>query len=141
MAEADVLVDSSIWIEGLRPRASARIQTLLKALIESNRIVVTDMVRLEVLSGARSVKEFGEFRADFEAVRCLVTTSKEWRRAEELGLVLGRRGLSVPPADTLIAAVAIEHDVPLWHADRDFERIKHVETGFRTFWSPQQVPA
>ena len=103
-------------------------------------MVVTEMVRLEVMAGTRSGETVGALRADLEALPCLATTSREWRRAEELGITLGRHGLRVPPADLVIAAVALSHDVPLWHADSDFERIKKVLSGFRTFWSPHQVP-
>ena len=71
------------------------------------------MIRLEVLVGARSHEEFSAFRSDFEAIRCLSATSNEWKRAEDLSVVLGRVGLRVPPSDLLIAAVAISHDIPL----------------------------
>lgn len=141
MAEPAILVDSSLWIEGLSPRAPPPLRATLRALIEANQLVVTDMVRLEVIAGARTFQEFREFRTDFEAVRCVPITSREWLRAEDLCVTLGRRGLSVPPADVLIAAVALGHGVSLWHADRDFERIRHVVPALQTFWYPQRSPA
>ena len=141
MADPDVLVDSSIWIEGLSPQAIGPLRTALRSLIEANRVVVTEMVRLEVIAGARSLEEFKGFRSDFEALRCLATTPREWLRAEELTFILHRRGLHVPATDLLIAAVALGHRIPLWHADRDFERIRQVMPELKTHWHPRHTPA
>ncbi len=141
MAETSVLVDSSIWIEALAARAPEAIVTILRALLTTKRTTVTDMVRLEVMAGAKSPKEFDQFREDFAAIPCLSATSASWRQAEEISFALGRRGLHVPAADLLIAAVAISEKVPLWHADRDFERVRQVSSGFKTFWHPHQAPS
>ena len=140
MAETAYLIDSSIWIQALAPRAPGAMTVLLRALLEANTAVVTDMVRLEVLAGAKSSKEFDQFRQDFDALRCLSTTTQAWRQAEDLGCALGRRGLPVPSPDLLIAAVAVSYDVPLWHADKDFERIKQVTSELRTLWYPHHSP-
>ena len=140
MVEGLVLVDSSIWIEGLAPRAPEAIVTALSALVKARRIASTAMVHLEVLAGAKSHKELDQFRDDFASLACLETTSASWHKAEEIGFLLARRGLHIPAADLLIAAVAISHEVPLWHADKDFERIKHIMPDFNTYWYPQQRP-
>ena len=140
MAETAILVDSSIWIEALAPRAPEAIVTILRALLTAKRTAVTEMVRLEVMAGAKSAKEFDQFREDFAAVSCFSATTASWRQAEEISFALGRRGLRVPVADLLIAAVAVSHDLPLWHADRDFERVRHVSSNLKTFWHPHQAP-
>ena len=140
MAEASYLIDSSIWIQALAPRAPEAMTVLLRALLEANRTVVTEMVRLEVLAGAKSSKEFDQFRQDFDALRCLNATMQVWRHAEDLGCTLGRRGLPVPSPDLLIASVALSYDVPLWHADKDFERIKQAMPELRTLWYPHHSP-
>ena len=140
MAEASCLVDSSIWIEALSPRGPEKLQAILRTLLEANRAVITEMIRLEVLAGSRSSKEFDQFRQDFSAIRCLEATPEAWHQAEDLAFTLARQGLHVPAADLLIAAVAISHEVALWHADRDFERIKQALKTFKTLWHPQSAP-
>ena len=140
MADLAVLVDSSVWIEGLSLRAPEKLRVTLRALIEANRAVVTEMIRLEVMVGTRSDDEFAEFRADFDALRCLKTDPAHWLKAEELSILLVRRGARVPPSDLLIAAVALAHAMPVWHADKDFERVRHAVPTFRTLWYPQHHP-
>ena len=140
MADTVLLVDSSVWIEALRPRAPEAVVTTLRALLTAQRTAITDMIRLEVIAGAKSPKEFDRFREDFAAIPCLSATAESWQQAEEMSFALGRRGLPVPSTDLLIAAVAISHGVPLWHADRDFERVKQVDSTFKTFWHPHHAP-
>ena len=41
MTEASVLVDSSLWIEALRPSAPYTLRTILGALVEANHVVIT----------------------------------------------------------------------------------------------------
>ena len=141
MADAAYVIDSSIWIQALAPRAPEAIIVPLRTLLEANSALVTDMVRLEVLVGAKSSKEFDQFRQDFDALRCLDTTAHVWRQAEDISCKLGRRGLPVPSPDLLIASVAVSYDVSLWHADKDFERIKQVMPELRTLWYPHHSPA
>lgn len=141
MADPSVLVDSSLWIAWLDLHAPAELKRTMETLLETNRIAITDMVRLEVIAGARGLEEFVKFQMDFDEVPRLETTLREWRKAETLSLVLNRQGQRVPAADTLIAAVAIAYGVPLWHADRDFERIRHVVgADLKTFWYPKRSP-
>jgi predicted nucleic acid-binding protein len=140
VAEEPVLVDSSIWIHGFGSRVPEDLKRQLKDLLEADNTVITEMIRLEVIVGARSAAEFGKYRGDFELVRCLEVTRKDWESAEDLSFTLNRAGSRVGAADLLIAAVAISNRVPLWHADADFERIRAVASGFHTFWYPKRNP-
>ena len=140
MAEESVLVDSSIWIHGLGSRAPEDLKNRLMGLLEADSVLITEMIRLEVIAGARSAAEFGKYRVDFESIRCLEATRQDWRRAEDLSFTLNRAGSKVGAADLLIAAVAISRQVPLWHADNDFERIHRVASDFQTIWYPKHSP-
>jgi predicted nucleic acid-binding protein len=140
VVNATVLVDSSIWVEVFRPNPPEEVRRILTVLVEAGQAALTEMVRLEVMAGARSWKEFGSFRADFETIPCLETTPRAWRQAEEMSFSLNRAGQRVAAADILISAAAVLHGVPLWHADSDFERVRSVISNFRTFWYPKQFP-
>lgn len=141
MDESLVLIDSSVWIEGLRAKALENVKTQLRGLMETGRIRMTEMIRLEVIGGARSYEELDWLRIELEEVPLLETTEREWRRAEDLSFTLSRKGQHVASADVLIAAVALCYKIPLWHADQDFERIRQAILDFQTYWYPKQSPA
>lgn len=140
MAKDLVLIDSSVWIEGLRPTASDGLRNAIKSLVESDRAAIMEMIRLELLAGARGLSEFESLRADLEALECLETTPEVWRAAENLSLVLTRAGKRVASADLLIAASARFYKLSLWHADEDFERIGKSVSDLKTFRYPKQTP-
>lgn len=138
--DESILIDSSIWIQWLSPQASGELKRAMEALLATDRAVINEMIRLEVIGGARSAGEFEKVRGDFEAIRCIETKPRVWQKAEDLSFLLGRRGQRVAAADVLIAAGAICHGAPLWHADRDFERVRAAVRNFRTFWYPRHNP-
>jgi predicted nucleic acid-binding protein len=115
------LVDTSIWIEllGAGPRTPIREEDLL-------RFVTCGPVVQEVLQGLRPGPRSDAFRTAFRAIPVLsdpvplslfVAASEIYRQGR-------RRGITIRSSvDCLIAAIAIDHGVPVWHRDRDFSAI------------------
>lgn len=67
-----------------------------------------------------------QFREMFLALPCLgdPMPRKTFQAAADIYREGRRRGLTVrSTVDCLIAAVAIEHQTPVWHRDRDFRQI------------------
>jgi predicted nucleic acid-binding protein len=80
---------------------------------------------MEVLQGIRDDKEYANALASFDSFILLPMTQPTFIKAAELYRILRRRGLTICNAvDCMIAAVALEHDVPLLHNDRDFDAIE-----------------
>jgi predicted nucleic acid-binding protein len=116
-----ILVDTSIWIELLagKPRHVIREEDLL-------RFVTCGPVIQEVLQGLRPGMQSDAFRAAFLAIPVLsdpvplglfIAAAEIYRQGR-------RRGITIrSSADCLIAAIAIEHGIPVWHRDRDFSAI------------------
>jgi predicted nucleic acid-binding protein len=116
-----ILVDTSIWIELLagRPRYVIREDDL-------QRFVTCGPVVQEVLQGLRPGLQSDAFRAAFLAIPVLsnpvplglfIAAAEIYRQGR-------RRGITIrSSADCLIAAIAIEHGIPVWHRDRDFSAI------------------
>ena len=123
-----------------RPGPPEEMRRILTVLVGAGRAAITEMIRLEVVAGARSVQELEGFRADLGSVPCLATTPREWRQAEEMSFALSRAGRRAAAADTLISAVAVSYRIPLWHADSDFERVRSAISSFQTFWYPKHSP-
>lgn len=116
-----ILVDTSIWVDLLNGRAG-------KGISEEQLLnfATCGPVIQEVLQGLRPGQRSDAFRDAFLALpllsdplpRSLYLAGAEIYR-------LGRdRGRTIRSSvDCLIAAIAIENGVPVWHRDRDFEEI------------------
>ena len=116
-----ILVDTSIWIELLagKPRNVIREEDLL-------RFVTCGPVVQEVLQGLRPGLQSDAFRTAFVAIPVLsdpvplglyVSAAEIYRQGRKRGITIRSS------ADCLIAAIAIDHGIPVWHRDRDFSAI------------------
>lgn len=114
-----ILVDTSVWIEMLAGRQQVDPDDLL-------RLVTCPPVLQEVRQGLRRTGQADAFFDNFQAVPCLSTPTPSalFLAAAEIYREGRRRGITVRSSyDCLIAAIAIEHKVPVWHRDRDFDAI------------------
>lgn len=117
-----ILIDSSAWIEFLRDTGSPvceRVDTLL-----AEDVAVCDPVRMEVLAGARSDDHLRNLRGLLARATLVSTEAIDYEDAAALYRSCRRRGETVRRLiDCLIAAVAIRADIPVLHADVDFDVI------------------
>jgi len=115
-----ILVDSSAWVEFLRDTGSS-VCRRVDALLDAD-IATCDPVRMEVLAGARSQTHLADLRAMLARASVLPTETRHYEMAAALYRNARSSGVTVRRlTDCLIAAVAIDHDVVLLHADRDFD--------------------
>jgi predicted nucleic acid-binding protein len=120
-----ILLDTSAWIEFLRDTGSPVCQRVDEVLADD--IATCDPVRMEVLAGARSDTHLRELRGLLARAVSLQVTPAHYELAATLFRSARQEGLTVRRLnDCLIAAVAITHEVPLLHADRDFDALVHV---------------
>lgn len=120
-----ILVDTSAWVEEIRRTRSSAHLTLVRLLTSGSAIAVTEPVVMELLAGVRSDRELRAVRArilSFPILRVGHLTTYE--RAAAVWRLCRAGGEPVRnTTDCLIAAVAIREDVPVLHADRDFDAI------------------
>lgn len=121
-----MIVDTSAWIEFLRPGPSVAGDALAAMIERGERIVVPETVILELLSGRtgelvaarrrRMLATFelapGEPLSDGSRAAAL---QRECRRAGDTVRSLG---------DGLVAAVSLRLSLPVVHRDRDFEMLR-----------------
>ena len=120
-----ILLDTSAWIEFLRDTGSPVCQRVDEVLADD--IATCDPVRMEVLAGARSDTHLRELRGLLARAVSLQVTPAHYELAATLFRSARQEALTVRRLnDCLIAAVAITHEVPLLHADRDFDALVHV---------------
>ena len=90
-------------------------------LLESD-VAVCEPVRMEILAGARDDRHLADLRRLLARATMLATTSIDCEEAAALHRVCRRQGETPRTmVDCLIAAIAIRSNVPVLHADADFE--------------------
>jgi predicted nucleic acid-binding protein len=117
------LVDTSALIEYLRGTQSPT-AVRVRALSElSNELVITDVVEMEILAGARDRRHLEQLEAFLSAFgRLPISGLEDFVHAAALFRECRSRGVTVRHlTDCLVAAIAIRNDVPVMHHDRDFD--------------------
>jgi predicted nucleic acid-binding protein len=119
-----ILIDTSAWIEFLRDTGS-RVCDHVDRLLDGE-IAVCDLVRMEVLAGARSDEHLRDLRGLLARASIIATEPTDYEDAAALYRTCRRGGATVRKLiDCLIAAVAIKADIPVLHADADFDVLAH----------------
>lgn len=125
-----ILVDTSVWIEMFAGRVQARPEDFLD-------MATCGPVIQEILQGLRSGRQAQQIRFHLLALPRIgdPVTVDRYLEAAELYAASRRRGITIRSSvDCLIASIAIWHKIPVWHFDRDFDRIASF-TLLET-WSP-----
>jgi predicted nucleic acid-binding protein len=120
-----ILIDTSAWIEFLRGTGSPVCERV-DALLAKN-IATCDVIRMEVLAGARSDEHLQQLRQLLARATLLPTEPIDYETAAALYRTCRRHGRTVRKLiDCLIAAIAIRADVPVLHMDSDFASLAEV---------------
>ena len=115
-----ILVDTSIWVELLNGHLGEELDGDI-----AERFVTCGPVVQEVLQGLRP-SAVRKFQAYFGSLPRLLDPLPEriFIQAAEIYRLGRQSGYTIrTPHDCLIAAIAIEADVPVWHRDQDFDFI------------------
>lgn len=115
------LVDTSVWIEALRPGGHPAVTGWLREALLQESIVLAPPIKTEILIGARSEKQFTELDSMLQALPLLTGEDIVWKQAAQLGYSLRRQGLIIPMMDLLIATWAVQHDCTLVHRDKHYD--------------------
>lgn len=119
------LVDSTVWIDFLKgtPSVSRRRRHQLIELEED--LCLTGIHLTEILQGIKSDIEFERTRRYLLAFPVFSAREPDtYIHAARIDRICRQKGKTVRKTiDCLIAAVAIENDLTLFHNDRDFDTI------------------
>ena len=124
MPNETFLVDTSAWLFALRKDANPEIKSRLDGLLREDAIAIIGIIKLEVLGGTRTPKEFSRLKSRLDALPYIsMEESSLWDLASEMAFNLRRKGLTIPYTDILIASAAIKENVILLHADIHFDQV------------------
>jgi len=134
-ADRAALIDTSAWILALQRGGSQTARETVARLLSEGTAATTGIIMLELLSGAKTQKEFRELQVDMKALIQLEATPRTWEEACRLAYTLRRKGVTVPATDVLVMTVAVEGHCTLLHADQHFELMAEHGVGL----SPDEV--
>lgn len=121
---SDILVDTSVWLEFFRVEASPYAQAL-DQILEEGRVCTTNLIKAEIIPGARTPKQFRELKEYFDALPLATEPALLWEEIMEVQFRLKRRGIngiSIP--DLMIAVVANANGKVIFTKDNDFQLIQ-----------------
>jgi predicted nucleic acid-binding protein len=108
----------------------------LVQIIKDNAAAICGATLAEIYAGARSSADFKKFDKTLSVFSSVPIPKKIWPSHGRNLADLGAKGISVPFADALIATVATESHVALWHHDQHFPLIQKVLPHLKLFQEP-----
>jgi predicted nucleic acid-binding protein len=116
-----ILVDTIVWIDFFSACSYPHVKALENLILNREDICLCGIILTEVLQGIREDSEFNRTRDLLANVVFLPMRYSVFLRSAEIYRNLRRKGITIrKPVDCMIAAVAIEHEIPLLHNDKDF---------------------
>ncbi|MFO8072597.1 MAG: PIN domain-containing protein [Polyangia bacterium] len=116
---AEVLVDTSVWIDFLR-RGDGAASRLCGRLLSNRAALISDLIATELLRGARGRRELRALDDLFSVVDWLDTGRDTCLAAGRLGREMAGLGLTIPTVDLVIAQTAVNNRVSILSLDRHF---------------------
>lgn len=116
------VVDASILIGHLRGNGAA--SKLLKDAERSGRILVPAVAAWELWKGGNTPRKRRGIEEILAAIESDPMTAAIAEAAGDLHVRQVRKGNEMTPADAIIAAHALHHDVPLATLDRDYDGVE-----------------
>ena len=117
------LVDTSVWLDFFRGRASKAVARFEEILEYNLPFGITGLIFQEVLQGADSEEDFSRLSVYLGTQKFyhLHNQLDSFRKAGHIYFRCRRQGVTIRgSADCLVAQVAIEHGLVLLHNDKDF---------------------
>ncbi len=116
------LIDSSAWIEYLRPGGARRVKERVRDVLQKGEAASCGIVVVEILRGARNDKDYQTLRESLMSLPQIPMDNAVIERASKWGFMLDRKGKVASTTDLLIASAAYKK-ARLLHLDSDFEMI------------------
>lgn len=123
---SDILVDTSVWLEFFRVQDSPYAEAL-DQLLEDEQVCTTDLIKAEIIPGARTPRQFRELKEYLDALPLAHEPPSLWEEIIDVQFRLKRmgiNGISIP--DLIIAIIANANDKVVFTKDSDFRLIQRV---------------
>lgn len=120
-----VLVDTSIWIDFLQGKDNIFRHTLHNLIVHGKDICLTEIIVTEILQGIRDDKIYNDIKRyilqfplyEANGINIYIEAANIFRKCRKKGHTIRKT------VDCIIAAIAIESNLILFHNDKDFDSI------------------
>jgi hypothetical protein len=124
MGSGKIIADTCIWIEYFKRKSP--VSNELKILLEKGRIIITGPIVFELFQGVKNKNDADVIKEVARSLPVLEINHDLWLLAGELFFDLRRKGITLPPSDVLLAAIAITNECSLFTLDRHFDHIQNL---------------
>ena len=124
--KANVLVDTSIWIEYFN-KPDSRAGESLENLLKESRVFCAGVVLTELLQGAKIEREFKLILESVTALPFLETKLTNWIDAGRISFSLRKKGITIPVTDIILASLALESHCLIFTLDPHFKKIPGIK--------------
>lgn len=134
-----ILVDTSVWIDFFDYPDSIYARELKDLIEKDEDLCLLDLNLTEILQGIRNEKVFNEIKEELTQFPILRASGLEtYIHAANIYRLCRKTGKTITKTiDVIIAAVAIENNLFLFHKDKDFDLIAAC-TGLKIFRTIQE---
>src|SRR5262245_9744046 len=126
-----ILADTTLVVDYLRKPTPRMIQ-----IVKDHEATICGATLAEIYAGARSVGDFKKYDKSLSIFGRVAIPRKIWPSLGRNLALLAGKGITVPFPDALIATVALENDLEVWHHDRHFPQIHKVIPQLKLFKEP-----
>ncbi len=120
---AEILVDTSLWIDFFRRPDNETGEKLVKQL-KRGSVSTCGVIVFEVLQGAADQEELTFLEENLKGLHFLEAYSESFFEAGRISYELRKKGVTLPLSDIFIATLAITNHQTLWTKDQHFRKIK-----------------
>ena len=119
----ETIVDTSVWIDYFSGKISSAHAKMLQLLLEQNQVVITDIIKHELLIGTNSQKEYDLLAHNLSGLKELWIEREFLKEFNQFGFDLRKAGLLGKYTDASIAFLASKHRMPVFSFDRYFHKL------------------
>lgn len=120
------IADTTVWIEYFRQKD--KVVDFIDKALDSGCLAIMGPIITELLQGIKSAGESALMLSCIDAIPNIETPMQIWVNAGILSNELRQHGVTLPLADVLIAAAAIENGLTIITYDKQFSYFKGVST-------------
>lgn len=119
-----VLIDTSVWIDFFNGSLSEKQREAIVSLLDAEEVVITSVIKNELLVGATSLKNYLELENNLSAFQEFHLTEDSLPAFNRFSFDLKQKGILGKYTDVSIAFLAQKNEIPLWSFDRYFTQLK-----------------